>query len=326
MRYFFTMSYIKRAISIAAYMLAASIAVNGCNYSNSKTPDLQIKFQQTYENDVIDFVVPMAMDKIACSLNSSEILVMDSDGSEIMRESFSSEIIAVDTPLSSKEKITVALSNNEVITYVIEDEITVKYDQSFDHQIKSIASLGRFSDQDMDLVLLETGELYGYGLNYKHILSEDSDEGTEIDTPVLIAENVVYISQFFFITADGDCFDVRSDMISDSLPSGYTDLKCYNGRPLLCTEGTAYLLCYDAEDWREEVSMDAGLVTSYEESLLYRQDGCWYYTGPLSARPVGKGSPWSDNKQVSLPDSYDYQVTYAGVIGYDEHTIIIYSV
>ena len=41
---------------IAVYMLIASIVVNGCLYSNSTTPDLKIKFQQTYENDVMDFV------------------------------------------------------------------------------------------------------------------------------------------------------------------------------------------------------------------------------------------------------------------------------
>ena len=315
-----------KTYQIATYMLVASIAVNGCNYSNSKTPDLQIKFQQTYENDVIDFVVPMGLEGIACSMNTDELLVLSFDGTEIMRESYSAEIIAIDSSSEVSDKISVALSNNEVITYVIEDEISVKYDQSFDHEIKSIASLGRFSDQDMDHVLLETGELYGYGLNHKHILSEDADEGTEIDTPVLIAENVTNLFQYCYITEDGRCFDIRMGEMSDSLPSGVAELQSYYSYPLLCTEDTAYCIRSPFSEWKEEATYDPGCVSACEEGIMYRRDNVWYYSGRLSAPMRGKGVPMSQDAKIDLPEGYDYQILCKGLVGYDEHTIIIYSV
>ena len=311
---------------IAVYMLIASIVVNGCLYSNSTTPDLKIKFQQTYENDVIDFVVPRGMGGIVCSMNTDELLVLSFDGTEIMRESYSAEIIAIDSSAQVLDKISVALSNNEVITYVIEDEISVKYDQTFDHQIKTIASLGRHSDEDMELVLLETGELYGYGLNYNRLLSENADEETAMDTPVLVAENITDLFQYCYITEDGRCFDIRMGEMSNSLPSGVTELQSYHCYPLLCTENTAYCIYSPFSEWKEEADYDPGYVSAYEAGIMYRLDNIWYYSGTLSAPRRGKGVPESKDAKIDLPEGYDYLILYEGLVGYDEHTIILYSV
>lgn len=310
---------------ITVYTLILGIVASCCSCVNATKPTLKLQYQKIFEEDTVDFVVPFGSEGIICSLNSNEMLVLSNDGTEIMRESYSSEIVDIDGAFATPRRITVALSDNEVITYEFKSEaVSVKYNRLFDHRVVAVSSVDLFTD--MELVLLETGDLYGYGENYKSILSEDEEEDVLIETPLLIACDVTDLSEFAYVTEDGICYRIPFGVVADSLPSDEVELYSYCRCPMVCTEDTAYSLTIDTAEWEQEANIDSGFVSTYDMCILYRHNGIWYYTGNLSARPVGKGTPVAENEKVKLPEGYSYQVAYAGIIGYDEHTVIIYSV
>ena len=220
-------------------------------------------------------------------------------------------------------RIVVALPN-EVITYVFENGIfSIEYDFMFDLRVVGASCLD--SPFDNTFVLLEDGGLFGYGSNYKNILLEN-DEDVVIDSPILVETDVIALSQNSYVTQSGCCFSFAVGELSDSLPEGFTTLMSYYSWPLVCTTNTAYSISKDLATYRVEATFDEDSLSSCRYGLLYEKEGDWYYSGPLSAPPRGKDSPEADSSIVDLPDEYKYQVVYEGIVGYDEHTIICYSV
>ncbi|SMC38558.1 hypothetical protein SAMN06296952_0872 [Oscillospiraceae bacterium] len=308
---------------IVALILLACIVVNCSSCSRSMAPDLQLVFKKRFEADTVDQAVPFGSKGIVVSLNTDELLIMDKDGNELWRQQFNAEITSIYS--GSDDRIVISLNNNEVQTYMYDNDIFVlEYDFYFDDAVSDVSYLDY--PYDTSLVLLDNGDLYAYGGNHNNIISEESDEDDVIDEPTNILSDIKYISEFYFVTSNDSCGDLLIGELNDSVPDGVIGVSNYTSGPILYTSDTAYTISSTQTDYSVVSDFAPNSFTSFKYGMLYSHDDTWYYTGPISAQPKGKSSPQADNEQVNLPEGYTYQIIYSGIMGYDEHTIVCYSI
>lgn len=308
---------------ILVSILVVGFAVNVCSCglrTNDNSPDLTEEYVVDLRSDTINSVVPYGSGCIV-ALDSGEIRAIDETGTVVASSVFSEQI----TQMSAYEDgmIMIAFDDDSVSCLsVVDGEFTESNNVEFEHHIADISCIPY---EDAYLVLLDNGELYGYGHNTHRMIDSQIGEDEIINEPVMISENIKCIESNYIVDNDNRVMDLLADEWTDPCDEEIIGIELYN-YPIVYTDDAIYAFYTTNNTINKMNSINPGSFSCTASGYVYSLDGQYYYTGLLSATPQGKGLPEADNSPVEIPSDMSYSVIRHGVICYDAHRLICYSV
>lgn len=309
---------------ILTYTLVVGFAFNICSCGfgrNETTPSVKEEYTFIFENKEITTVVPYKAGCIVV-LDSAEIEAIDAEGTVVASKVFDKEI----THISADQDGTVIMSfeDNEVVS--------LSLDENEFSEILSVYAEGELKDvscapsEDLYFILLDNGELYGFGKNSHRILDSDKNEDEIISDLVFIQDSIKYIAGGYLVDTENCVHDLISGTTNPApFSEDVNGIELYSS-PVIYTDDTLYVLSGISLTPMQEQSIDSASFVCAELGYLYSLNGVHYYTGVLSATPRGKGISETNNSVVELPSDMSYCVILHGIVCYDEHHLITYSV
>lgn len=313
---------IMKMYRILISILVVGFAFNICScglMSNDNTPHLEEKYIVDFGEDTLESVIPYKFGVIV-ALDSGELSAIDETGSVMASVEVTEQITHLYS--SNDGKILIAF-DDKVTEYSVEDGVFVEQTSvDFDSHIQNMTSMG---SDDVNLVLLDNGQVYGYGRNFRRMLDDRKGEEAFISEPVLMAENIRDIASRFLVNDDNCVVDILNNEISDPCDEEILGIEL-SGSPIVYTKDSIYEYIFTNNTFSKVNTIDPECFWCAESGYMYRLNGEYFYTGFLSATPRGKGLPEADNSLVEIPADMSYCVINEGIVCYDSHSLTCYSV
>ena len=305
-------------------MVFSTTAAVRCGFKYTKAK-LEKQCEIDLGEDRITDVESYGSESFLCVINENEIRLISSQGKVLNSHSFDEKITLVDADCYGSNNILVVLGGKTAVIFTFDEEqnkLNKKAEFSCDKTIISVSA-----SYDFAYIVLENGDLFGLDVRN---LGNDAVPGDEVRADLkLMHQNVRLVGKRGFVLNDNSyiCMDqftltTHYDSFDEEIIGVANVNSCFQ----IVTSSAIYEPVIPTEIKKLQ-SFDNGQVYTTNGGYFYVKNDKFYYTGYLKSKEHHSPyAPEAKRSRVDIPEGYRYCSIVDGIVCYDDHKLICYSV